>query len=221
MPPPVKCPLCGRQKARRRCPALGQDICPVCCGTKRLTEIQCPSDCAYLTSAREHPPAATLRQQQHDLEVVAGVVRDLNQRQGQLLMLVFTFLVRYEPPPLQPLVDDDVAAAAAALAATFETATRGVIYEHRPASGSAARLIAELKPLLTESGKGAGSAFDRDVAFVLRRVEQAVRDARAQQAEDRRAFLGLLERMMSRMPREAAAPAAEASPRLIVPAGNW
>jgi hypothetical protein len=220
MSPPVKCPLCGRQKARRRCPALGRDICAVCCGTKRLTEIQCPSDCAYLTSAREHPAAATRRRQQHDLEVVADVVRDLNQRQGQLLMLVFTFLVRYEPPPLQPLVDEDVAEAAAALAATFETATRGVIYEHRPASGSAARLIAELKPLLAEGGKGAGSTFDRDVAFVLRRVEQAARDARAQQQEDQRAFLGLLERLMSRMPRDAAAPA-EGPSRLIVPAGNW
>src|SRR4029079_6022625 len=52
----VICPLCGVRRARRGCPALGKQICAVCCGTKRLVEIQCPSDCAYLATAREHPP---------------------------------------------------------------------------------------------------------------------------------------------------------------------
>ena len=217
----VKCPLCGRQKARRQCPALGRQICTVCCGTKRLTEIHCPADCVYLTSAREHPPAATLRRQQRDAGILVQTVRDLNQRQSEVLVLVFTFLMRYEPPPLQDVVDDDVAEAAGALAATFETAARGVIYEHRPASGAAARLIAELKPLLAEAGAGAGSSFDRDAAFVLRRLEEAVRDVRAQEPEDRRAFLGLLERAHKRAPHAADSPAPEGPPRLIVPAGNW
>src|SRR5690242_11339232 len=128
----AKCPLCGRQKARRACPALGRQICAVCCGTKRLGEIQCPPDCHYLASAREHPPAATVRQQQHDLSLVSEMMRDLNRRQGELLFTVLMFLDRYEPPELQPIVDDDVAETAAALASTFETASRGVIYQHRP-----------------------------------------------------------------------------------------
>ena len=46
------CPLCGKRNARRACPALGHLICAVCCGTKRLTEIACPSDCGYLATAR-------------------------------------------------------------------------------------------------------------------------------------------------------------------------
>jgi hypothetical protein len=217
----VKCPLCGKQKARRQCPALGRQICTVCCGTKRLTEIHCPADCVYLTSAREHPPAATLRRRQRDAEVLVHTVRDLNQRQSELLFLVFTFLMRYEPPPLQEVADEDVAEAAGALAATFETAARGVIYEHRPASGSSARLIAELKPLLVEAGTGGGSSFDRDAAVVLRRLEEGVRDVRAQEPDDRRAFLGLLERALTRPAREAASPAPEGPPRLIVPTGNW
>ncbi len=53
----MTCPLCSQRKARRACPALGHQICAVCCGTKRLTQIPCPSDCVYLASAREHPPA--------------------------------------------------------------------------------------------------------------------------------------------------------------------
>src|SRR6185436_12385392 len=129
------CPLCGQRRARRACPALGHDICAVCCGTKRLVEIRCPSDCAYLVTAREHPPAVLVRQQQRDIELAMEVIRDFNERQSQIFFLVTTFIVRYQPPELHSLADIDVAEAAAALAATFETATRGVIYEHQAASG--------------------------------------------------------------------------------------
>ena len=129
-------------------PALGKQICAVCCGTKRLVEIACPSDCAYLASAREHPAAATLRQHQHDVALLVRFVRDLNERQSQLFFLLATFLLRYNPPELQPLIDEDIAEAAAALAATFETASRGVIYEHQPgvASGRPTRDGAQAAP---------------------------------------------------------------------------
>ncbi len=96
----MKCALCSRQKARRACPALGQQICAVCCGTKRLTEIQCPADCSYLASAREHPPAATLRRQHRDVGLLVNVMRDLNSRQSELFLLVLTFLTRHEPAEL-------------------------------------------------------------------------------------------------------------------------
>jgi hypothetical protein len=217
----TKCPLCGRQKARRYCPALGRQICSVCCGTKRLTEIACPSDCVYLASAREHPPAATVRRQHRDAGVLVHLVRDLNERQSEVLMLIVTGLVRYEPPPLQEVVDDDVAEAAGALAATYETAARGLIYEHQPASASAARLIAELKPVLAEAGRGIGSSFDRDAAVVLRRLEDGVREVRAQEPESRRALLKLLERVVARSADDGTSPPAERPARLIVPAGSW
>jgi hypothetical protein len=219
---PVVCPLCGTRRARRGCPALGQQICAVCCGTKRLVQIQCPSDCAWLASAREHPPAVVVRQQQRDLGLVMQFVRDFSQRQSQLFFLINTFLVRYEPPEFQPLIDDDVVEATAALAGTFETASRGVIYEHRPASLPAERLAAALKPILAEAGHGLGSAFERDAAVVLRRVGDAVRDVRALDQGNRRAFLDLLGRVITQAPRAGAADAdAEAEPpeasRLIVP----
>ena len=106
-------------------------------------------------------------------------MRDFSERQSQLFFLITTFLARYEAPELQALIDDDVAEAMASLAATFETAARGVIYDHRPASVSAERLTAALKPVLAEAGQGAGSAFERDAAVVLRRLEEAVGDVRA------------------------------------------
>ena len=81
-------------------------------------------------------------------------MRDFNERQSQLF-----FVIALVPGPLQAAR----AAAAhrrrrrakrlAALAATFETAARGVIYEHRPASLPAERLATALKALLTEAGR--------------------------------------------------------------------
>ncbi len=192
----VICPLCGTRKARRGCPAVGHEICAVCCGTKRLVEIRCPSDCVWLASAREHPPAVVVRQQQRDLGRLVHVMRDFGERQSQLFFLINGYVLRYQSPELQALIDDDVAEAADALAATYETSVRGVIYEHRPASLPAERLAAALKPLLAEAGKGGGTPFERDAAVVLRRIAEAVREVRAGGEGNRRAYLELLGRVI-------------------------
>jgi hypothetical protein len=209
--------LCGVRRARRSCPALDKNICAVCCGTKRLVQIQCPSDCAWLASAREHPPAVTIRRQQHDLGVMYQVMRDFSERQSQILFLVSTFVAQYAPDELHAVVDDDVVEAAAALAATYETAARGVIYEHRPASLPAERLVAALKQLLAEAGKGATSSFERDAAVVLRRIDDGVREARAADQTNRRAFLDLLGRVLAREGAQEKRPDAPETSRLIVP----
>lgn len=189
------CPLCETRKARRGCPAVGQQICAVCCGTKRLIEIECPSDCTWLASAREHPPAVAVRRHQRDVELLMHFLRDFSRFQTQLFLLVASFLLRYEPPELQPLVDEDIVDAMNAMAATFETAARGVIYEQRPSSMAAERLAGALRPVLDEAGKGGGSAFERDAAVVLRRVSESARESAG---ESRRAFVDLLARLMAR-----------------------
>jgi hypothetical protein len=193
----VVCPSCGTRRARRACPALGTQICAICCGTKRLTEIRCPADCPYLATARDHPAAAVLRQQQRDLDLFVRFVRDFSQRQSRLFLLISTFLVRYRPPDLQSCIDDDVAQAVEAMAATYETASRGVIYEHRPVSSPALRLSSALKPLLMEAAAGQSpiSAFEREAAVVLRRVHEASREMAATDPGNPSAFLDLLKRL--------------------------
>jgi hypothetical protein len=172
--------LCQQRKSRRACPALGRDICPVCCGTKRLTEIACPADCAYLTTAREHPAAAVRRRHERDLALLVRMMRDFGERQSQLFFAATTIVARHAPAnALESLVDADVIDAAQAMAATFETASRGVIYEQRPSSRPAERLVAALKPLFAEGARQGGSAFDRDAAVVLRRIAESVREAAA------------------------------------------
>jgi len=221
---PVICRLCGQRRARRACPALGHDICAVCCGTKRMVEIRCPADCAYLAVAREHPPAAAVRQQQRDIELAMQVIRDFNERQSQIFFLVTTFIVGYQPPELHSLADTDVAEATAALAATFETAARGVIYEHQAASGAGSRLAAALKPVLAEAGQHGGTPFQRDAAVVLRRLEEAARRGDGTDRDNPRALLEMLGRVIrksdetSRQPDAEKGKEREAPPtRLIVP----
>jgi hypothetical protein len=160
-----------------------------------------------------------MRQQERDFGLLVPFIRDLSERQSQLFLLVIRFLLEYEPPELQRLIDDDVAGAVAALAATLETSARGVIYEHRPASLPAERLLNALKPVLAEAGGRGGSAFDRDAAVVLRRLEAAARGARSGDEANPRAFLDLVARVI----RKAASaggdePAASTEgQRLIVP----
>ena len=149
-------------------------------------------------------------------------MRDFSQRQSQIFFLINTFLVRYEPPELEGLIDDDLSQAASALAGTFETAARGVIYEHRPASLPAERLASALKPVLAEAGRGAGSAFERDAAVVLRHLGEAAQDIGALDPGNRRAFLELLGRVITKSSGAGAPGAGDetgppATSRLIVP----
>jgi hypothetical protein len=145
-------------------------------------------------------------------------LQDLNTRQSQLLFLVVTFIRRYAPPELQRLLDEDVVEALDALARTFETASKGVIYEHRPTSLPANRLASELKQLLTEAGKSQPSSFDRDAAVVLRRIEQTARGSRTADPANRRAWLDTVERIVkgAEAGGDEDKPAPEPS-RLIVP----
>jgi hypothetical protein len=193
----VVCPLCASRKTRRSCPALGKQICPVCCGTKRLVEIACPSDCPWLASAREHPPAVFVRQRARDMGLLIKSMRDLNERQTQLFLMVASLIKAYTPQDLRAIADTDVIEAAEALAATYETAARGLIYEHRPQSLQAERLAATLKPVLTEAGKGLGSAFDRDAAVVLRCMSAAAREWQSQNPAQPKAFMELLQRVLA------------------------
>lgn len=192
----------------------------MCCGTKRLTEIACPADCAYLAAAREHPAAVVVRRQHRDVGFVLQFVRDFSDRQSQLFVLIATYIVRVaaDAAALQPLLDEDVGDAMRSLASTYETAVRGVIYEHPATSLPAQRLVSGLKPLLAEAGKNGGTAFERDAAVVLRRIDQAVVDVRAAAPDQRRAFLELIERIFAKAAKgDDPTDPAPAERRLIVP----
>jgi hypothetical protein len=208
------CASCGRGKGRRQCPALGKEICTVCCGTKRLVDIQCPSDCGYLASSREHPAAVVRRQRERDVARLLPSIRHLTERQYQLFFLFHSSIAQHRPEGFARLVDADVAEAAAAFAATLETAARGVIYDHTPASIPAKLLAAALKALLVQIREQGGTVHDREAATALRAIEQGARSAPAA-GEGDRAYLEVMGRLLqnagSPVPVPAAAPPASGS----------
>jgi hypothetical protein len=211
----MSCPLCHVRKARRACPALNQTICAVCCGTKRLTEIRCPEDCVYLTSAREHPAAVVKRQQEQDITILLPTLQGLTERQHQLFFLFQSLIARHTPEGFARLIDDDVAEAASAVASTLETAARGVIYEHTAPSRPAQRLATEMKTMLAEMRQQGATVYDREAAIVLRAIEKGARETRTIEPGDV-SYLTLMARLLQRNRGGAPPPAAERG-SLIIP----
>ena len=207
------CASCSQRKGRRECPALGRTICTVCCGTKRLVEIACPSDCAYLAAAREHPAAVVRRQQERDVARLLPTIQHLTERQYQIFFLFQTTIARHRPDGLARLVDADVADAAAALASTLETAARGVIYEHTAASAPGQGLAAVLRALLAQIREQGARVFDAEAAVALRAIEEGARTRRTPEEGDT-AYLELMARLLR------GAPGAEAAPPAPAPAGS-
>ena len=212
----MSCPLCRTRKERRACPALHQTICPVCCGTKRLTEISCPDDCVYLTTAREHPAAVVKRQQEHDVALLLPTLQGLTERQYQLFFLFQSLIARHTPEGFTRLVDDDVAEAAAAVAATLETAARGVIYEHAAQSRPAQRLAAEMKTMLAEVRQQGATVYDREAGIVLRAIEKGARDI-GKLEPGGTSYLTLIARLLQRNRPTTETPVGEERRSLIIP----
>ena len=167
----------------------------MCCGTKRLTEIQCPADCGYLSSAREHPAAVVRRRQEHDVSRLLPTIRHLTERQYQLFFLLHSVIARSKPQALTRLVDGDIAEAAGALAATLETAARGVIYEHTPPAPTAQALTAEMKTMLSQMREQGATVYDGETTIVLRAIEQGAREVKAPDEGDT-AYVDLIARLL-------------------------
>lgn len=211
----MSCPSCGQRRGRRDCPALGLTICTVCCGTKRLVEIDCPSTCAYLSAARAHPAAIVKRQQEDDVAAVLPSIRHLTERQDQLFFLFLTAIARHVPEGLAQLLDSDVAAAAGAAAATLETAARGVIYEYAATTVPAQRLAVVLRELLAAMRTHGATVYDREAAVVLRAIEQGAGEPRS----GPRAYLELMGRLLqvSRAARRPGSKGGRPASSIIVP----
>jgi hypothetical protein len=219
----MACPLCASRKARRACPALGRDICAPCCGAKRLVEIACPADCGYLAAARAHPPAVVARQQERDFRFAISMVHQLSETAYRLLLVLQQAVQQHQATAVPPLIDADVVDAAGSLASTFETAARGILYDHQPTSLPAQRLLSDLKGVVDEVGRASGGAVEREAAAALRRIERAARDAEAALGEGPRSYLAFLGRLPAlaaatagQTPAPDAAPASSGAERRIV-----
>jgi hypothetical protein len=138
----------------------------------------------------------TLRQQERDVAALLPAMQHLTERQYQLFALFNAHIARHTPEGFVRLVDDDVADAAGTMAATLETAARGVIYEHAAQSLPAQRLATELKGLLDQMREQGVKIFDSEAAIALRAIERGARETRNRADGGDVAYLQLTARLL-------------------------
>ena len=177
----------------------------MCCATKRLVEIRCPSDCVHLTAARQHPAAAVKRLHESDLRTLMADLGPMSEGQLQLFFVLQGYLLQAPAAGTPRPVDAEVVDAAGAVAATLETASRGVIFEHRAETVNGQRIAIELQSVLQEAGKGGGSRFEREAALVLRAIARAAGLPTGKDSSSR-AYLELVARVLREGAPEAPAP---------------
>jgi hypothetical protein len=146
----VICSICEKRKAERFCPAKGEKICAVCCGTEREVSIDCPSDCSYLIAAHRY-------EDQHQRELPADtplldvkVPQDvIYSHQNLLSGIAFTAAKFSAAHPA--LTDNDVLAALQALGETYKTLSSGIYYEKPPDTTLPRELYRALAQFLNEA----------------------------------------------------------------------
>jgi len=148
----VSCPICEKRKAARFCPAKGEKICTVCCGTEREVSIDCPSDCSYLVAAHryenEHRRSLPADTPWLDEKIPQDIVYAHQQLMAALAFSIAKFC------GVQPAaVDADVLAAIQALTQTYKTLSSGIIYEKPPDAPLPRELYAALMALISELKK--------------------------------------------------------------------
>jgi len=153
LPEKAICTICNKRRAERYCPAKGEKICAVDCGTEREVTIDCPSDCAYLLAAHRweesHPKPLSEREMPFpDVSLPADLI---HTRQAALSGLAYTVLIYAADQ--RSLADTDVFAAAQAMAETYRTLLSGIYYEKPPDGAVAAGLYAALAKFIEDEKK--------------------------------------------------------------------
>ena len=145
----MSCPICEKRKAARFCPAKGEKICAVCCGTEREVSIDCPSDCSYLVAAHRY-------EDQHQRSLPADTPLDVKVAQDviythQNLLSGLAFTAARFSAAHPATTDPDVLAALQALAETYKTLSSGIFYEKPPDATLPRELYGALAQFLDES----------------------------------------------------------------------
>ena len=210
----MKCPLCGNRKAKRHCPAKGVQICPVCCGTKREVEIDCPSDCAYLHEGREYESERLARAGQPPRRTPRLWDERFIARYYNVFLALWRVILA-ERDRVPELVDTDVQAVLESLIQTYETLDRGIYYESLPSSSLQRSLYSAVKSLLETSNQeldlSKGRLNTETILDCLRFQKELAASVMLPRPKSR-AFLDHLEELTS-----SSLPAQIEQPRIILP----
>lgn len=167
----MSCPICIKRKGARFCPAKGEKICAVCCGTEREVTIDCPLDCSYLAAAHryedQHPRSLPAETPLLEERISSGTIHEHQQLMAALAFTIAKFCVAQ-----QSVTDPDVLAALQALAETYKTLISGIYYERAPDIPVQKELYASLTVFLNEvkqkaATQGFSSLKDSEIFTLL------------------------------------------------------
>lgn len=168
----MSCPICEKRKAERFCPAKGEKICAICCGTYREITIDCPADCSHLVAAHRYEDAHQRSVPVDPSPLDEQIPQDLVHTHQQLMVALAFSIAKF--CAAQPAaVDTDVLAAIQALAGTHHTLSSGIIYEKPPEAPLPRELYASLAAFLAEVKNqrvhpaSARSLRDTDIFYLL------------------------------------------------------
>ena len=136
MPEPILCKICGKRRARRYCPAVQGEICPICCGTEREVSLACPLECEYLREAHRHEKPLQVPENELSNRDIAVSEEFIRTHEELLLFCVYSLVQAALRTP--GAIDADVMAALEALIQTRRTLDSGLVYETRPENSVAA-----------------------------------------------------------------------------------
>jgi hypothetical protein len=168
-----------------------------------------------LDSAQRHPAAVVRKQLDLDVTILMSTIGRLSEPQLQLYFLLQSMVLDYKPESVTRLADQDVALAVGALAASLETASKGVIFEEASTSPVAEGLRRALKPLVEELTKGGGSRAEQEVAVVLRGIERGARHEGGHIPDGDTSYLDLVSRVFQQRPGPKG-PSPD-TPRIVLP----
>ena len=147
----ILCKLCGKRRARRRCPAVHGDICTICCGTEREVSLSCPLECEFLQEAhRREKPILVDEKELSDPDV--PVTEEFLRDHEELLLFCMVSLV-HAALRTASATDADALEALEALIKTYRTAESGLLYETRPVNTIAASVQRALSESLADYQK--------------------------------------------------------------------
>lgn len=199
----MSCPICHKRKPQRYCPALGEKICAICCGTEREVSLDCPLHCPYLAAAHRYEEET--HKVKDFVEAAKGmpfadvnVPRDVIIEHQTMAVGVCAIVVKFAAQRAT-VSDRDVVASLSALAETTRTAASGIYYETRPDDavrrdlyGELADFLNKLKTYEAERG-GSTVTKDSDVFHVfVFLVRLGLRRSNGRPRS--KAFLGFLQR---------------------------
>jgi len=173
----LHCAICGKRKAERYCPAKGEKICSVCCGTQREVTINCPPDCSYLLAAHryedEHKRALSPDTPFLDEPIPQEVLHTHQQ-----LFTAISFQIAQFVSGRPSCADPDLVGALLALAGTYKTLRSGLLYEKVPGIPDqrdlylhVSQFLNEIKQKAAESGNSGAvkdAAVFQAIVFLYR-----------------------------------------------------